>query len=169
VTTFAPTGRAGLPFAPSWGNLVVVGIRTSAWHRRAASAVVLVALAVLLAPGAATAASSAGACVVRVGTYRFDPASAPEGSSTTLRTTVVNCTGVARHVSLTQYGTEPSGCPVLDPVSRRLDLAPHQRVSSDSRWTAPSCAGKLRLHLRVTGSGGSELDHATAVLRVTPA
>jgi hypothetical protein len=133
---------------------------------------VIVAATVVAATFGAGPAASAGtptpaSCAVRITTFRFDPDVAAQGTSTTLIETIRNCTGVARHVTLTQYGTEPQGCPVLDPISRGVDLRPHQRKTFRSQWTAPDCVGKMRLYLRVNGSNGTEFDAATAVLRVT--
>jgi hypothetical protein len=139
----------------------------AAGHRPSALALAVLAGAMLFAGPVVRAAPSSGACIVRISTFEFDPSTAPSGSTTTLRTVVRNCTDVARHVTLTQYGTEPEGCPVLDPVPRRADIPPGGRMRSSSQWIAPDCAGRMRITLRVNGSGGAELDSATAVLRVT--
>ena len=144
-----------------------MGNRGSRIRRRHLLAAAVAVVAVAPSFQSAAAAPTPASCAVKITTFRFDPAVAAEGSATTLETSLRNCTGHVRHVSAMQYGQEPPGCPVLDPISRPVDLQPHQRVSWTSDWTAPSCAGRMTLYLRVNGSGGATLDAARAVLRVT--
>jgi hypothetical protein len=143
------------------------GSPTGRRHLLAAAAVAVVAVAASFQTAAAASSPTPPSCVVKITTFRFVPSTAPEGAATTLETSLRNCTGQARHVSAMQYGQEPPGCPVLDPISRPVDLQPHQRVSSTSDWTAPACAGRMTMYLRVNGSGGATLDQKRAVLRVT--
>jgi hypothetical protein len=136
---------------------------------------VFVAVLALLAAGslgggAAHAASGAADadCVVRISTYRVD-STIQSDWDTVLRTVVRNCTGQSRHVTLIQYGTEPEGCPVLDPISREVDIPPTGSWSHSEDVRAPACPGRMRMYLHVYGRRGTELDHATTSFRVTPA
>jgi hypothetical protein len=118
--------------------------------------------------GMARAAGRGSHCVVRIAQYRFHPATVTEGQHTVLRTVVRNCTDDALTVTLTQFGTEPSPCPVIDPVSRSVTLSPVGTYSNDAPMTAPPCAGDERMTVRVTGPAGHQLAERTAHLTVTP-
>jgi hypothetical protein len=129
--------------------------------------VVAVAGPVALAPGAARAGAGGSTCIVRITRYHFDPDTVPEEGQTSLRTRIANCTDRAITVTLTQFGAEPSPCPVIDPVGRSVQLSPAGTYRDTQGIIAASCPGDEHMTLRVTGPGGRRLAERTAHLTVT--
>jgi len=113
------------------------------------------------------ARGSAAGCLVRISRFAFRPSTVAEGDPTTLRLSIRNCTDGRLRVTLTQFGTEPPPCPVLDPVSSTVTLHPEGRYRRRTAMTAPPCPGIEKITLRVTGPKGRKLDERTARLRVT--
>jgi hypothetical protein len=141
--------------------------------RNAPSGLSLLLFALVVAGVGATSTVTAAAdglgthCIVRIDRFAFRPDTVPEGGQTVLGTVVENCTDDAITVTLTQFGTEPSPCPVIDPVSRSVTLSPVGTFAMRTAITGPSCAGIEYMTLRVTGPGGQRLAEHTAHLTVT--
>jgi hypothetical protein len=113
------------------------------------------------------AAQAQPACVVQITGFAFHPAAVAEGGATTLALTARNCTRQTQHTTLTQYGTEPPGCPVLDPVATPLTFRPRQSRVRNQMFVAPPCAGTERITVAITDSAGTLLAKRTAQLVVT--
>jgi hypothetical protein len=130
----------------------------------------VIAFAGPAAASAATARPDVGGfhCIARITRYRFHPDTVAEQGQTSLRIEVTNCTDSELAVTLTQFGAEPSPCPVIDPVSRPVRLSPVGTEREAEPLTAASCAGDEQMTLRVTGRGGQRLAERTAHLTVTP-
>lgn len=132
----------------------------------------------LLAVGGMSAASAAPipppvagpavtACVVRIAEYAFTPATVAEGDRTVLKLRARNCTNVEQDVTVTQYGLQPPGCAVLDPVARPVAIAPGGVYRSRSKMTAPSCSGTESMTVNITGESATLWATATAKLTVS--
>ena len=107
-------------------------------------------------------------CEVRITTFAFHPSHVQAGGQTSIRLTVFNCSRRQRAVTLTRYGTEPPGCPVIDPVAVQLLLDPVQTISLDQpNISAPICTGQERITAVITGSDGTLLAERHARLIVT--
>lgn len=96
------------------------------------AALMVLPLAVMLAPGTATAATTA-ACTdgIAITQFSFSPGTIEPGQTSTLTLTLQNCGGQAVQGSstwipqFTWAGTgRPPGCPVMDPVAFSFSLAP---------------------------------------------
>jgi hypothetical protein len=81
------------------------------------------ALSVLFVGGGASVAWSAtrplpptAACVVKIASFAFNPDTAAAGDHVTLKLRLRNCTTKQQDVTVTQYGLQPPGCAVMDPV-----------------------------------------------------
>src|SRR5436190_13879284 len=107
-------------------------------------------LCVVLVGGGASVAWSAPAplapkagpaCVVKIASFMFKPDTAAEGDHVTLKLRLKNCTAEQQDVTVTQYGLQPPGCPVMDPVSRPVAIEAGGTYRSRSRMIAPSCTG----------------------------
>ena len=140
----------------------------------------VVPLAGLLAPGAATAATTA-ACTsgVSVSQFSFDPSSVPPTGDSALTLVLQNCGSQAVQGSsdwypaLTSSGTGlPPGCPHLDPVAFTYALAPGA-TSTATLGLGDPIAGCVATGLQVTanvyenGVTGA-VATATADLVITP-
>ena len=135
--------------------------------QRIALALVAVLALACAGGGGATAVVQPSACVVTISRFAFRPSTAPEGSPVTLRMTVQNCTSQPQRVGLTRFGTEPPGCPVIDPITRTVTINPQSAYSERSPMTASPCRGTEQFTERVTDHNGTLLAQATAVLTVT--
>jgi hypothetical protein len=132
----------------------------------------LAVAATLLALGSGSVAWSAtpraaSGCTVRIARYSFSPDSATEGERIVLRLRIRNCTDTEQDVTVTQYGLQPPGCAVLDPVSRPAAIAAGGVYRSRSRMIAPTCTGVETMTVNITGATGTPLATATAKLTVT--
>src|SRR6266536_1139629 len=113
--------------------------------RKVPSGLSLLVLALVISGVGASTTGTAGAkrlgthCIVRIDRFAFRPATVLEGGRTVLGTEVENCTDDAITVTLTQFGTEPSPCPVIDPVSQSVTLSPVGTFARRTATTAPSC------------------------------
>jgi hypothetical protein len=116
---------------------------------------------------ASPAQAQPSGCVVQITGFAFHPATVAEGGATTLTLTARNCTRQTRHTTLTQYGTEPPGCPVLDPVATPLTFRPRQSRVRNQMFVAPPCAGTEHIIVAITDSAGTLLAKRTAQLVVT--
>jgi hypothetical protein len=141
---------------------------------RRPSRIGLLLLAIAFAGSAAASAAAARPdagrfhCIARITRYRFQPDTVAEQGQTSLRIEVTNCTDSELAVTLTQFGAEPSPCPVIDPVSRSVRLSPVGTDREAESLTAASCAGDEQMTLRVTGPSGQRFAERTAHLTVTP-
>ena len=99
--------------------------------------------------------------------FAFRPSTAPEGATVTLRLAVQNCTGKAQRVGLTRFGTEPSHCAVIDPITKTVTIGPRSTYRERTVMTAPRCAGTEQMTERVSDQNGQQLAQATAALTVT--
>jgi hypothetical protein len=113
------------------------------------------------------ARSTVTACVVRIAEYAFTPASVAEGDHTVLKLRARNCTNIEQDVTVTQYGLQPPGCAVLDPVARPVSIAPGGAYRLRSRMTAPSCPGTESMTVNITGASATLWATATANLFVS--
>ena len=130
----------------------------------------VIAFAGPAAASAAMARPDAGEfhCIARITRYRFHPDTVAEQGQTSLRIEITNCTDSELIVTLTQFGAEPSPCPVIDPVGRSVRLSPVGTDREAESITAASCAGDEQMTLRVARPGGQRLAERTAHLTVTP-
>ena len=111
---------------------------------------------------AAAPASGAG-CVVKVVRFAFSPKQVAPGATSRLHLVLDNCTGTRQVVAVTQYGSEPAGCPVLDPIAFHVTLKAHARSSRPpGAFLAPSCAGKVTITDRFTPSSGSSFTRSAS-------
>jgi hypothetical protein len=116
---------------------------------------------------AASATTTPSGCVVRLTRFAFRPSTAPEGSRVVLGLSLVNCTGKTETLRLTQFGTQPPGCPVIDPLTKTIAVKAHQTYRAHTVMTAPPCAGTEQITLQVSRENGKQLASATADLTVT--
>ena len=114
----------------------------------------------------ASASPGASGCVVQITHFAFEPTTAPEGAPVVLRLALRNCTGHSQSVTLTQFGTEPPGCPIIDPIARTVTIKGAGSYRSRSPMTAPPCKGTEQMTVRVS-QGGNQLATATADLMAT--
>jgi len=114
----------------------------------------------------ASANPGASGCVVRIARFAFQPSTAAEGAPVVLHLAVHNCTGHSQTVTLTQFGTEPLGCPVIDPIARTVTIKGNQSYRSRSPMTAAPCKGTEQMTLQVS-QRGTQLARQTADLIVT--
>ena len=128
------------------------------------STIVLSAVAGFQAP--AEGAVQRASCVVRITRFSFSPATAPEGSAVTLGLAVRNCTSRTETVALTRFGTEPAGCPIIDPLTKTVTIKARSVYTERTPMIAPLCAGTEHMTERIT-QGGSQFAQATATLTVT--
>ena len=98
--------------------------------------------------------------------FAFQPSTAPEGAPVVLRLALHNCTGRSQTVTLTQFGTEPLGCPVIDPIAKTVTIKGNGSFRSRAPMTAPPCKGTEQMTVRVS-QGGKQLATATADLMAT--
>jgi hypothetical protein len=109
---------------------------------------------------------SRATCVVAISQLAFQPSSVTEGEKTTLKIRVTNCGAQLQQVTLTQFGSQPPGCAVLDPISWSARIPGHTTYSHSEPFVAPSCTGRERITLRVTSASGQTLAHRTASFTV---
>jgi hypothetical protein len=98
--------------------------------------------------------------------FSFVPNIVPPGGQTTLNLAARNCTGMTLKTTLTQYGHEPPGCPVIDPVATPVVFAPHGLFARSTPLTAPRCQGVEEMTVTLTDAQGYLLAKATAQLTV---
>lgn len=142
----------------------------------AAAVTVAVPLAVMVAPSASNAATTA-ACTdgVAVTQFAFNPPSVPLGSSSALTLVLQNCTSQAIAGSTDWFGTYlGSTCPVLDPVPFSYSIAPNGTFTltntfGDSGF--PGCQPtslRMSANVNVNGVAGT-VTTVTATLQFTAA
>ena len=93
----------------------------------AAVATIVVPLASMLVPGAASDEAATAACTsgVAVSQFAFNPPSVPPGSDSALTLVLQNCTSQTIQGSTDWYGQYAGqGCPVLDPIPFSYSIAP---------------------------------------------
>ncbi|MBV8161901.1 MAG: hypothetical protein JO265_13335 [Acidimicrobiia bacterium] len=139
---------------------------------RIRSVLVLAVLAVPSLPWATAGGSAAAvvpppACVVTITRFAFRPSTAPENAAVTLRLEVQNCTPQPQRLGLTRFGTEPPGCPVIDPITKTVTIRAHSTYRERTPMTAPPCVGTEQITERVSDQTGKQLAQATADLTVT--
>jgi hypothetical protein len=127
--------------------------------------ILMLPMVAALGTGASASAARRG-CVVAINQFAFHPSTAAEGEAVVLRLVLTNCTSQVQTVTLTQFGTEPPGCPVIDPLARSVTIKAHGAYRSNGHLTAPPCAGTEAITLRVS-KNGKQLASQTAHLTVT--
>ena len=127
--------------------------------------ILLIPLVAALGSAASVSATRRG-CVVAINQFAFHPSIAQEGEAVVLRLVLTNCTSQVQTVTLTQFGTEPPGCPVIDPRARSVTIKPNRTYRSNSHMTAPPCAGTEQMTVRIS-QNGKQLATQTAYLTVT--
>jgi len=135
---------------------------------RARLALVLATCCVLGWQGQAEAAPQASRCTATITRFAFSPATAAEGSNVTLALQVQNCTRRTQNLALTRFGTEPPGCPVIDPITTGVAIKPHATYTQSTPMTAPPCKGTERISEHVS-KAGILLAQAEADLQITAA
>ncbi|MBV9413145.1 MAG: hypothetical protein JO148_16255 [Acidimicrobiia bacterium] len=126
----------------------------------------MVAAVVPLKADRAFGMGAGAGCGVSITRFAFTPSTATEGSPVVLRLAVRNCTKQAQTVTLTRFGTEPPGCPVIDPIARSVTIAARSTYTQRTRMTAGPCVGTEQFTERVS-RGSTQLAEATADLSVT--
>jgi hypothetical protein len=129
-----------------------------------------VVLAMMVTPVHSSLAGEATdpGCAVRITTFAFHPSHVQAGGQTSIRLTVFNCSSRQQAVTLTRYGIEPPGCPVIDPFAVPLLLDPLQKLSLDQpNVSAPTCTGRENITALITGPDGALLSDRHARLVVT--
>ena len=106
-------------------------------------------------------------CVVKIASFVFKPDTAVAGDHVTLKLRLRNCTAEQQDVTVTQYGLQPPGCAVMDPVSRPVSIDAGGVYRSRSRMIAPSCTGTESMTVNIAGASGTQLATSTAKLTVT--
>jgi hypothetical protein len=111
--------------------------------------------------------------VIRINSLAFDPAEVSPGGFSDAVLTATNCTGLSQDVTEQWSGRWlaasatglPTGCPVIDPLIRRVAFEPYAQVSTDLGYTVfPGCTADV---LRVTvtlSEAGTQLAQASANL-----
>lgn len=112
--------------------------------------------------------------VIRIDSLAFDPAEISPGGFSDAVLTATNCTGLSQDVTEQWSGRwlasasatgQPSGCPVIDPLIRRVAFGPYAQVSTDTGYTVfPGCTATV---LRVTvtlSQAGTQLGQRSANL-----
>jgi hypothetical protein len=133
-----------------------------------AASVVLTCAAVVSSLGAASAsaaqapATAGAACstaqTIQISNLSFQPPAVHPGQFSTATATAVNCTAHTQQAVVQWYGrfigatgtTFPAGCPVLDPVSFSLTLAPFATASSSLGYSVPASCTANGLVVTVT-------------------
>jgi hypothetical protein len=129
--------------------------------------VLVLVLPLVAALGTEASASAARqGCVVAINQFAFHPSTAAKGEAVVLRLVLTNCTSQVQTVTLTEFGTEPPGCPVIDPLARSVTIKGSDTYRSNSHMTAAPCAGAEQFTLRVS-KNGKQLASQTAHLTVT--
>ena len=140
----------------------------------AAVVTVVVPLAVMQAPSAANAATTA-TCTggVAVTEFAFNPPSVPQGSSSPLTLTLQNCTSQTVQGSSVWFGMYTGqGCPVLDGVSFPYTIAPGGTYSLTNTFGDPGFQGchptalRMSANVNVNGVVGT-VTTVTATLQFT--
>jgi hypothetical protein len=103
---------------------------------------------------------------VAITDFSFHPDVVPPGAPTTLNLAARNCTGTTLKTTLTQYGHEPPGCPVIDPIAMPVVFAPHGIFARSTSLIAPRCMGVEEMTATFTDAQGHLLAKATARLTV---
>ena len=86
----------------------------------------------------------------------------------TLDLEVQNCSRRTQTLTLTRFGTEPRGCPVIDPITKGVRLKPRATYRESTPLTAPPCEGTERMSERVS-KASILLEQSEADLQVTAA
>ena len=131
-------------------------------------AVLLAACCVLGWQGRAAAAPARSRCIAKITRFAFSPATATEGSNVTLLLQVQNCTRRTQILTLARSGTEPPGCPVIDPITKGVTIKARSTYTESTPMTAPPCKGTERISERVS-KAGILLEQSEADLQVTAA
>ncbi|MBV8386289.1 MAG: hypothetical protein JOZ68_08600 [Acidimicrobiia bacterium] len=113
-------------------------------------------------------AAAASRCIARITQFAFSPSTAPEGSNVTLSLQVQNCSRRSQTLTLTRFGTEPRGCPVIDPITKGVTIKARSTYTESTPMTAPPCEGTERISERVS-KAGILLEQSEADLQVTAA
>lgn len=135
---------------------------------RAPLAVVLAACCLFGWQGHAAAAPAGSRCIARITRFAFSPSTAPAGSNVTLDLEVQNCSRRTQTLTLTRFGAEPRGCPVIDPITKGVRLKPRATYRESTPMTAPPCKGTERMSERVS-KASILLEQSEADLQVTAA
>ncbi len=101
---------------------------------------------------------------VHLSTFAFHPGTVTEGSSTTLVSTVRNCTSATFRGTLQTSGVLV--CLVLDPLDRTVTVKPRRGETLDESLVAPSCTGTATMHGRLSTRSGHTIAARTATLQV---
>ncbi len=104
------------------------------------------------------------ACTVAMTGFKFVPSVVPPGRTTTLRTTVVNCTNRPFNGGVEIFGLLV--CEAVDPVVHKLDLPPRSKEVFGLPFKAPSCQGKGKLTGELLTSKSKVLSTRHAVVVV---
>lgn len=141
----------------------------------AATAIAVVPLVAMLAPSAASAATTA-ACTdgVAVTQFAFSPSSVPlPGGGSPLTLVLQNCGSQAVQGSTAWFGTYAGqACPVLDPVSFPYSIAPGGTYTLTNTFGDPGFSGcqptALRMSANINVNGFGTVTTVTATLQFTP-
>lgn len=133
-----------------------------------AIALVLLVAGVGVGVRAPAIAGASPACVVTISRFAFNPNHVSEGDTTSLHILVKNCTDQQQNVTLTRSGTQPPGCPAIDPIGEPLSIAPHGTYAPPPEMLiAPPCAGVETRTATISGPDGGVLSTRTARLAVS--
>jgi cellulase/cellobiase CelA1 len=137
----------------------------------------VVPLGVLLAGGAANAATTASCSgVIAIQSASFDPPSVPAGQDSTLNVVVQNCTDQTVQGNGFWFGTFTGitgGCPVVDPVLQPYTIAPHGTFTLSALIgdQFPSCAAtgfRATAEVDVNGNPGADMRTTADLVIVQP-